>query len=117
MTSPDMTALLVEDEPLIAWLAIGILQDLGYIVFEARTKHEALAVLGREAGIALLFTDEQLADGSLGSELARQVSNDHPDIRIVITSGCKRPESMPDGAVFVPKPYTERLLASAFGHD
>lgn len=35
-----MIALLIEDEPLIAMLAGGILRDLDYPVFEARTKGE-----------------------------------------------------------------------------
>lgn len=36
----DMTALPIQDEPLIAMLAGGILRDLDYPVFEARAKGE-----------------------------------------------------------------------------
>lgn len=111
-----MIALLVEDEPLIAMLANGILLDLGYIVFEARTKGEALTVLANEHGVTLLFTDVQLADGSSGVDLSNEVANDRPDIRIVVTSGRTLPAVLPEGARFVPKPYTAHQLATAIEH-
>lgn len=108
-----MIALLVEDEPLVAMLAESILRDLGYIVFEARTMTEALAVLSKEQGIALLVTDIELADGSSGVELAGEVVRLHPDIRIVVTSGRHHHAVLPEGAQFVPKPYTANHLAKA----
>lgn len=107
-----MIALLVEDEPLIAMLGLSILKDMGYDVFEARTKDEALSVLSHEAGITLLFTDVQLADGSSGADLAHVVAADRPDVHIVVTSGHKRPAVLPDGTAFLPKPYTVSQLAS-----
>jgi CheY-like chemotaxis protein len=112
--SRGLIALLVEDEPLIAMLACGILRELGYTVFEASTKGEALLVLANEAGVTLLFTDVQLADGSSGIDLSHKVANDWPHIRIVVTSGRMLPTVLPDGAKFVPKPYTARQLAAAF---
>ena len=109
-----MIALLVEDEPLIAMLAGSILRDFGYTVFEARTRGEAMSILSTEHGITLLFTDIELADGSSGVDLAGEVARLHPNIRIVVTSGRHRPAVLPDGAQFVPKPYTECHLAKAF---
>lgn len=107
-----MIALLVEDEPLIAMAGLSILNDLGYTVLEARKRDEALAVVVSEGKITLLFTDVQLADGSSGADLAHDVANDRPDIRIVVTSGRMRPDALPRGAVFLPKPYNESQLAS-----
>ena len=107
-----MIALLVEDEPLVAMIGLSILKDMGYAVFEARTRDEALSVLSHEAGITLLFTDVQLADGSSGAALAHDVAKDRPDIRIVVTSGRKRPAVLPDGTAFLPKPYTDSQLVS-----
>lgn len=109
-----MVALLVEDEPLIAMLAGSILRDLGYVVHEARTKGEADQLLLEESGFSLLFTDIELADGSSGVDLAMEVAKSHPAIRIVVTSGRNKPAVLPDGAQFVPKPYTERQLSNAF---
>lgn len=109
-----MIALVVEDEPLIAMLAAGIMKDFGYTVFEARTKSEALAVLSKGCGITLLFTDIELADGSSGLDLATEVSKTQSAINIVVTSGRRKPAVLPDGAQFVPKPYTEDHLAAAF---
>lgn len=114
MKSPGLVALLVEDEPLIAMLAAGILHDLGYVVFEARTEGEALAILANEDSVNLLFTDVQLADGSSGIDLSHQVANGRPEIRIVVTSGRTVPTILPSHAVFVSKPYTHAQLAAAF---
>jgi two-component system, response regulator PdtaR len=112
--SPVLIALLVEDEPLIAMHAAGILHDLGYMVFEARTKGEALTILANEDSVTLLFTDVQLADGSSGLDLSHQVAKDRPEIRIVVTSGRTVPTHLPGNAIFVSKPYTSDHLAAAF---
>jgi CheY-like chemotaxis protein len=108
-----MIALVVEDEPLTAMLAASLLRDFGYKVFEARTVGEALSVLEKEQGFTLLFSDIELADGSSGVDLATEVAEAHPDIRIVVTSGRSRPATLPNGAQFVPKPYSEQQLTKA----
>lgn len=104
-----MVALLVEDEPLTAMLAAGILRDIGYVVFEARTKGEADRLL-EESEFNLLFTDIELADGSSGVELAFDVAESQPDIHILVTSGRPRPAILPDKADFIAKPYSVRNL-------
>lgn len=105
-----MIALLVEDEPLTAMLADGILRDLGYVVLEARTKGAADKLLMEEGGFTLLFTDVELADGSSGVELAFEVAETRPDVLIVVTSGSQRPSRLPNGAQFMPKRYTDLHL-------
>lgn len=110
MTTQEMVALLVEDEPLTAMLAAGILRDIGYVVFEARTKEEADKLLLGEIEYNLLLTDVELADGSSGAELAFEVARSQPDIHILVTSGRPRPAILPDKADFLSKPYSERSL-------
>ncbi|EKF59108.1 response regulator [Agrobacterium albertimagni AOL15] len=105
--------LLVEDEPLIAMVGCDMMQDLGFEVLEARTELEALAVLGVEKGVSLLFADIDLADGSSGMDLAREFSRLCPGVPIIITSGRFRPSALPPGARFLPKPYSDHDLAAA----
>lgn len=109
--------LLVEDEPLIAMIGCEMMEDLGFEVLEARTEMEALAVLGVEKGVALLFTDIDLADGSSGIDLAREFARLHPGVPIIVTSGRFRPNALPAGARFLPKPYSDYDLAAAILPD
>lgn len=113
MSALDRVALLVEDEPLIAMLAASILRDLGYTVFEARSKDEAHTVLAAESSIKLILTDVQLADGSSGADLAFEIAATYPHIKLIVTSGRRRPVHLPEGTQFLPKPYTGRHLAKA----
>ena len=109
------TALIVEDDALVAVAAALMLEDFGYSVVEARTRCEAQAVLARTMDIALLFTDIELADGSSGVDLAYEVAVTRPDISIVVTSGRIHCPRLPRGAQFLPKPYSEAHLAIAVG--
>ncbi|MDZ7875104.1 MAG: response regulator [Rhizobium sp.] len=105
--------LLVEDEPLIAMVGCEMMEDLGFEVLEARTELEALAVLGVEEDVTLLFTDIDLADGSSGMDLARKFARMRPGIPIIVTSGRFRPTALPAGACFLPKPHSDHDLAAA----
>jgi two-component system, response regulator PdtaR len=113
VTDHRKIVLLVEDEPLIAMVGCDIMQDLGFEVLEARTEMEALAVLGAEGHVTLLFTDIDLADGSSGMDVAHEFARLRPGVPIIITSGRFRPSALPAGARFLPKPYSAGDLAAA----
>lgn len=117
MNDDRKIALLVEDEPLIAMDGCEIMQDLGFEVLEARTESEALAVLGVESRVTLLFTDIDLADGSSGLDLAHEFARLRPGVPIIVTSGRFRPIALPAGARFLPKPYSDSDLAAAIPPD
>jgi len=113
MSHRTKVALLVEDEPMIAMMASDILTDMGYTVFEADTRDDALSLLAVEQGFTLLFTDIDLADGSSGVDVAVVFARMNPGMPIVATSGHNRPAGLPDGVKFVPKPYTHGDLENA----
>lgn len=77
--------LVVEDEPLILMSTVDMLAELGHCVQEAGSGEEALGVLEKET-IDVLFTDVGLP-GMSGSDLARQVRDRWPAVRIVFASG------------------------------
>jgi PAS domain S-box-containing protein len=109
--------LLVEDEPLVRGIAARALRDHGYTVIEAADAGEALArsALVSE-DIDLLLTDVVLPKVG-GSELAEQLRQSRPQMRVLFTSGftdeaIAEQGLLPAGAAFLPKPYTSLGLAS-----
>jgi DNA-binding response OmpR family regulator len=80
-------ALLVEDEVLVAALAVDALQELGYQIVEAATARAALELA--RAGIdtfALAIVDVGLPDGR-GDALALELRQLRADLPIIIATG------------------------------
>ncbi|MDH2327995.1 response regulator [Cereibacter sp. SYSU M97828] len=114
--SNDLTpfALIADDDALIRMDVAHILEDGGYRVHEAANVEEALSILGRAGeSIQLLFTDVQMPPSERnGFELARQCAKDWPHIKILVASGQAKPSpgDMPDGAVFIGKPFSAEVV-------
>jgi two-component system cell cycle sensor histidine kinase/response regulator CckA len=85
-------------------------------VVEASTGVEALRIWDEFNGeIDLLLTDMVMPEGLSGTELARQLKQRHPGLRVIFTSGYSAEimgsENLPEGAQFLPKPYHPPQLA------
>ena len=81
------TALLVEDEPLVAMLAEDNLREIGFEPMWVASAAEALQVLRIDAPPpALAVIDVGLPD-MRGDDLAEQIRNDHPDLGIILATG------------------------------
>jgi two-component system, response regulator PdtaR len=105
--------LVVEDEPLLRDLALEMLSDTGYSLYEASSADEALVILRQHNHeICLVFTDVNMAGSIDGLGLAQVISTSWPDIAILITSGrgAPRRDELPSGAVFTPKPWRRSTL-------
>jgi PAS domain S-box-containing protein len=110
------TVLVVEDEPVLRELVREILVQYHYRVVEASTGVEALRIWDEFNGeIDLLLTDMVMPEGLSGTELARQLKQRHPGLRVIFTSGYSAEimgsENLPEGAQFLPKPYHPPQLA------
>jgi PAS domain S-box-containing protein len=81
------TVLLVEDEPAVAELALGLLQEAGYKVKMATSAADALALLRQDDEIDLVFTDIMMPGGMNGAELARVVHREFPGVFILLATG------------------------------
>ncbi len=108
------TILVVEDEPTVRQLAVRILRDYGYTVFEAGNGHEAQQVVAMLAGapIHLLLTD-LVMPGMSGVELATWFQTRYPGASILFMSGYAR--QLPDGVenptiAFLQKPFSRHTL-------
>jgi PAS domain S-box-containing protein len=110
------TILLVEDEPPVRELVREILRQYQYRVVEAATGLEALKVWDLEDGkVDLLLTDMVMPEGINGRELAAQLRQRKPGLKVVFTSGYS-PEiigkSFNQGdTAFLQKPYHPPQLA------
>ncbi len=104
------TVLIVEDEELVRDVATRILTQHGYEVLVAASGDAASALIdGHPGKIELLLTDVVMP-GLTGRELAEQVSETRPEIRVLYMSGY--PESviasqgvLDQGISFVSKPF------------
>ena len=107
-------ALVADDDGIIRMDCALILQDAGYRVHEAANVEEALAILDRAGeSIQLLFTDVQMPPSTRnGFELARLCADTWPRIKILVASGntAPKPGDLPDGAVFIHKPFSADIV-------
>jgi CheY-like chemotaxis protein/two-component sensor histidine kinase len=83
----DETILLVEDETVVRDLILTILQEQGYTMLEAQQGDEALALAQQHpAPIHLLLTDVVMP-GMSGRELAEQLQQLRPELKVLFMSG------------------------------
>ncbi len=105
------TILLVEDETPVRTLTTQILREAGYTVMAANGAEQALRIAQDHAGpIHLLLTDIILP-GTRGTELARAIVAQRPDLRVLFMSGYADDAVLQHGVLdsgsrFIGKPYT-----------
>jgi len=111
------TVLLVEDEEAVRTLARRVLQSAGYSVLSARNGPEAIRLADEhQEAIHLLATDLVMPRMS-GLEVASQLTQTRPGIRILLMSGYPNEAAMrhgvPPGASLLQKPFNAVALARA----
>jgi PAS domain S-box-containing protein len=113
------TILLVEDETDVRNVTAAYLRSRGYRVLEAATGRQALAQWARHKGdIRLVFSDMVMPEGMTGLDLALELREEMPSLRIIISSGYSPDLARLDvlrarGLVFLPKPSPPFELAQA----
>ncbi|MFZ2641701.1 MAG: PAS domain S-box protein [Verrucomicrobiia bacterium] len=112
------TILLVEDEAIVREMARVFLTDLGYTVLEAKNGTAALQTASKHQGpIHLLLTD-MVMPKMTGRTLAQKLAAKRPQMKVLYMSGYPRSAEisrtlLPDGAAFVPKPFTSESLGQS----
>ncbi len=110
------TVLLVEDNPSVRQLTSRLLRAKGYVVLEAKSGKEALALAEKHPGtIGLLLTDVVMPHLS-GQDLAKQMTGKHSEIRVLFMSGYAGTSpgdliSLDPDAAFIQKPFNADQLA------
>jgi CheY-like chemotaxis protein len=109
------TVLVVEDEALLLFSISDELTAQGFVVFEASNAHDAVTLLTAHPEIEIVFTDIDMPGSMDGLKLLALVRERWPPVRVLVTSGKKRPtrEMLMDENWFLPKPYTTAGVVAA----
>jgi CheY-like chemotaxis protein len=114
---PQPLILVVDDEPGIRALVAKILRREGYEVLESGAAADAGLLAGAQTRpVELLVTDIMLPDHP-GTELAQQLREQLPAIKVLYMSGYTEDErartgDFPPGAKFLQKPFTLGALVA-----
>ena len=110
------TILLVEDEELLRTPIREILERQGYSVLEASNGEEGLAVACQYPGPIHLLLSDIVMPGMNGRDLAGQLSQIRPDLKVLFMSGYTHNAIvhhgvLEEGLAFLEKPFTPETLA------
>jgi PAS domain S-box-containing protein len=105
--------LVVEDDELVADLAAGMFEELGFMPVVVHSAKEALDRLTNDGRPKLVFSDIVMPGGITGLELARKVRDRFPELPILLTTGYSEQVTGSHGFEVLPKPYEMSLLTAA----
>lgn len=105
---PTRTILLVEDEDSVREVTRHVLESAGYLVLEASSAEQALAVFRRfEGSVHLLLTDVVMPNMS-GAELAVRLKAMHPEFVTMFMSGYSGTAGLPHADFGPPNYYIQK---------
>jgi two-component system cell cycle sensor histidine kinase/response regulator CckA len=108
--SDPASILVVDDDAAIRLVITRVLRRKGHQVEEARDGREALSMLASQS-FDIVFLD-LVMPGMDGTTTGAAIRTLHPAARIVYVSGIV-PTTLPEGAAFVPKPFTTQSILDA----
>jgi CheY-like chemotaxis protein len=114
-----LSVLLVEDDPAVRDAMRAVLESLGHEVQSASTATDALDVIQVCAADFDVVLTDAVMPGMSGLALAERLSQEHPDLPVVLMSGYSEEavsggRVLPPGVVFVEKPFTAQIISQAF---
>ncbi|HYE46120.1 MAG TPA: PAS domain S-box protein [Caulobacter sp.] len=106
--------LVVEDNPEVAEVAAGLLEQLGNQVETVTNAENALAAIKAGGLPDLVFSDIVMAGEMDGLALARRLRTEHPSLPILLATGYSRSgEDIGGEFMILPKPYQLADLSGA----
>jgi signal transduction histidine kinase/ActR/RegA family two-component response regulator len=107
--------LVVEDDPRVSRATVNALSELGHAPVAVASGRAALDRLDEDSGFDLMITDVVMPEMT-GVELAREVADRHPALRILFVTGYVGEAGSVDelaGTELLRKPFTVAQLAAA----
>jgi two-component system, response regulator PdtaR len=107
--------LVVEDTPMQRFDAVSMIERAGFETLEAASADDAISILESSPNVDVVFTDIKMPGSMDGLKLAAAIKARWPSITVVATSGVMdiRDEQLPEGCLFVPKPYSAEQVVGA----
>ena len=104
--------LIVEDEVLLRWTIVSVIDETGFNAFEAGSAVEAISILERRNDVWAVVTDVQMPGSIDGLQLAHLISIRWPKVKVIVTSGRLRlrEDDVPAGVRYLHKPYDPSQL-------
>ena len=114
--SGNETILLVEDEPEILEMTRTMLEQKGYLVLSAATPATAIEMACAQTDRVHLLITDVIMPGMNGRDLAEQMTDLFPEIKLLFMSGYTanvivHQGMLNDGVAFLQKPFSSRDLA------
>jgi CheY-like chemotaxis protein len=108
----SIAVLVVDDEPLLLYDAVDMIEQAGFTTYAARNADEAVRLLERHPDIRVLFTDIDMPGSMDGLKLAHAVRDRWPPVTVMVTSGVQRiaARDLPAEGLFFPKPYPSAAI-------
>jgi CheY-like chemotaxis protein len=104
--------LIVDDQPFVGMVASDILRESGFETFHAYDAKDATQLLDEHPEIEVVVAEARLPGEVNGLELCRRVSQQRPDVQLVVTAAGPdpSPSEVPEGARVLHKPYASGEL-------
>ena len=110
----SLKILAVDDDGLVLFGTVALLEDLGHAVVEAYSGQNALELFAASQDFDLVITDQAMPNMT-GVELARALHETEPDLPVILASGyAEMPEGAGNHIVHrLEKPFDDNALQAA----
>lgn len=104
------TAVIVDDQPFMALVTSDVLREVGIEAVYANSPDGALRLIDARPDVRLLLTEAELLGEPSGLTLARHISEERPDIHVVVLTGRGFAGDVPRKARVLQKPFASAEL-------
>jgi CheY-like chemotaxis protein len=108
--------LVVEDEVLVRMVIAEYLRDCDYVVIEAGSAVEAVALFKADVEVDVVFSDIQMPGAMDGFALSQWVRQNRPGVKVILTSGAAsaadKAADLCDDGPLLQKPYESEEVGS-----